>query len=319
VTRAVAVFGRQTEAPCALLLQALQQQGTPVHVLDPTVGKRAQTHWGLDAHGQLHGQVLVDGRQVDLKDIGGLYLRPVDDRRLGLGQGAALLSAQAWTQAWIEIGELAPWRVVNRLSSMASNGSKPLQSHCLAAAGFHVPPMLQSNDPEAVLAFEAEHGPLIYKSASGVRSIVRTLDADARARLQAVRVTPTLFQKRLRGTNIRVHVIADEVFATEIDSEALDYRYPGHVSADLLTDAIGDAGHSGVTALRATRLPLDVQARCVAATLSLGLAFAGLDLMLADDGCVYCFEANPSPGYSYYEEATGQPIAAALARHLAGD
>ena len=312
--RPVVVLGRQREGPCALLLQALRQQGTPVCVLDPSRGPRAPTHWGLDARGRLQGHLRVDGRHVELGAIAGLYLRPVDDRRLGLAPGAALQSAQAWTQAWIEITELAPWRVVNRLSAMASNGSKPLQSQCLAAHGFDVPPMLQTNDPAAVLAFEAEHGPLIYKSASGVRSIVRTLDAAARNRLQAVRVTPTLFQKRLRGTNIRVHVVAEEVFATEVDSEALDYRYALHAAADAQPEA--DAG--GLTTLRATRLPLDVQARCVAVARALGLAFAGLDLMLADDGRVYCFEANPSPGYSYFEDATGQPIAAALARLLTG-
>jgi hypothetical protein len=33
---------------------------------------------------------------------------------------------------------------------------------------------------------------------------------------------------------------------------------------------------------------------------------------------VFCFEVNPSPGYSYFEANTGQPIARAVARYLAG-
>lgn len=302
--RAVAVIGRANEEPCRLLIQALLQQHIPVLVLDQLARPRAPTHWGLATDGSLVGHTVLDGVQHALQDLAGLYLRPADDRRLGLPDAAAEQAAQGWTQAWVEIAELARCRVANRVSAMASNGSKPLQSQCLAALGFAVPPMLQSNDPEAVLAFEAQHGALIYKSASGVRSIVCTLDDAARQRLSAVRHTPTLFQKRLCGTNVRVHVVGCEVFATEIDSDVLDYRYAGH-----------QGGH---TELRATQLPADTEALCLRAARHLGLAFAGLDLMLADDGLTYCFEANPSPGYSYYENATGQPIAAALARHLAG-
>lgn len=42
----------------------------------------------------------------------------------------------------------------------------------------------------------------------------------------------------------------------------------------------------------------------------------GIDPRLTDDGRFVCFEVNPSPAHTVYEEATGQPIAAALARHL---
>lgn len=292
----VAVLGRLQEEPCALLLQALTDLHCRVLRLDqgsPAHPDTATTAWGLDEHGTLVGQVDDAAGPVALGDITGLYLRPAD-----------VPSARAWAQAWIEIAELAPWPVANRVSAMLSNGSKVLQSQCLAAAGFAIPPMLLSNEPEAVLAFEAQHGPLIYKSASGVRSIVCTLDDASRARLATVRHTPTLFQKRLSGTNVRVHVVGHQVFATEIDSDVVDYRYAGQ--------------QGGQTELRATTLPQDLQALCIKATRELGLAFAGLDLMLADDGLTYCFEANPSPGYSWYETSTGQPIAAALARHLCG-
>jgi hypothetical protein len=41
-----------------------------------------------------------------------------------------------------------------------------------------------------------------------------------------------------------------------------------------------------------------------------------IDLRIGPDGEVTCFEVNPSPGYSYYEANTGQPIASSLARYL---
>jgi glutathione synthase/RimK-type ligase-like ATP-grasp enzyme len=296
----VALFGDLAQAPCAMLRRALDALGCPVLALDAVRDPPQGPDWGLGPDGRVTGTVRAAGRRWDLDRLTGLYLRPAAPR----GSSPAAQARQAWTQHWIDIGELTDARVANRLSAMASNGSKPLQSQVLAACGFAVPPMLLTNDPQAVRRFEALHGPLIFKSASGVRSIVRPLDDAARRRLAAVAHAPVLFQKRMTGTNVRVHVVGEAVFATEIDSNGLDYRYAGR-----------DGGH---TVLRATTLPAELQARCRRAARALGLPFAGLDLMLGDDGQVTCFEANPSPAYSWYEDSTGQPIAAALARWLAG-
>jgi glutathione synthase/RimK-type ligase-like ATP-grasp enzyme len=299
----VAVLGLPDDPPCRLLLEALSRQGTPTLFLDQSQRQRPLTRARLVRGHGLVGTVTVDGREHALSSITGLYLRPSDDRRLWPGDAAATQAALAWTRCWIDIAETLRCAVVNRVSAMASNASKLYQSQLLAAEGFAVPAMLMSNQPDAVRAFEAEQGGVIFKSASGVRSIVQALDGHSRARLDAVRHTPTLFQQQLRGTNVRVHVIGCEVFATEIDSDVVDYRYAGRQGGD--------------TVLRATRLSPEISARCVRATRRLGLDFAGLDLMLCDDGRVHCFEANPSPGYSYYQHDTGQPIADALARHLA--
>lgn len=292
----VAVLGRATEGPCHLLLQALKRQGAQAVILDQRRLGPPEAAWFNSLRDQ-------SGGAVRWERLNGLYLRPSDPRTLGLGT-AETATAAAHTQAWSACAEWLPVTVVNRLSAMVSNSSKPLQSQVLAALGFAVPPMLLTTCPEAVSAFEAEHGPLVFKSASGVRSIVRPLDASARARLDHVRHSPTLFQKRLHGTNLRVHVVGEAVFATEIDSGAIDYRY---------------AGRDGPAAeLRAIELPLDLEGLCRRAAEHLGLHFAGLDLMLADDGQVYCFEVNPSPGYSWFEDATGQDISGALAALLSG-
>jgi glutathione synthase/RimK-type ligase-like ATP-grasp enzyme len=99
-------------------------------------------------------------------------------------------------------------------------------------------------------------------------------------------------------------VVGEDVHATEIVSDALDYRY---------------ARRAGGTAeLRAVELSSDAQEKCVALTRGLGLAFAGIDLKVTPAGEIFCFEVNPSPAFSFFEANTGQPIAASLARHLAG-
>ena len=71
--------------------------------------------------------------------------------------------------------------------------------------------------------------------------------------------------------------------------------------------------------LTPTELPDELGRRCVRLARALDLPFAGIDLKLAPDGGACCFEVNPSPAFSYYESHTGQPIARAVARYLAGE
>jgi glutathione synthase/RimK-type ligase-like ATP-grasp enzyme len=167
-----------------------------------------------------------------------------------------------------------------------------------------VPDTLITNDPAEVLAFRRAHGSVIYKSMSGVRSIVKELDDDDLARLDDIGWCPVQFQALVPGRDVRVHVVGQDVHATEIMSDAVDYRYAKQ--------------SGGSTALRATKLDAWLAERCVALTAGLGLVFAGIDLRIGPDGTATCFEVNPSPAYSYYQASTGQPIAASLARVLTG-
>jgi glutathione synthase/RimK-type ligase-like ATP-grasp enzyme len=50
---------------------------------------------------------------------------------------------------------------------------------------------------------------------------------------------------------------------------------------------------------------------------ALSLPVAGVDLRLRNDDAWFCFEVNPSPGFTYYQQRTGQPIGDAVARLLA--
>jgi glutathione synthase/RimK-type ligase-like ATP-grasp enzyme len=185
---------------------------------------------------------------------------------------------------------------------MSLNGSKPHQLAAVAAAGFAVPQTLVTNDPETALAFTQRHERVIYKSVSSVRSRVNILAPAHLTRLADLRWCPTQLQEWIPGQDIRVHVVGDDVFATAIETSAVDYRYPG----------AGEEPH-----LSAACLPENVADRCRTMSVSMGLLFAGIDLRRSPSGAWYCFEVNPSPGFTYYEAATGQPIAAAVARLLA--
>jgi glutathione synthase/RimK-type ligase-like ATP-grasp enzyme len=191
---------------------------------------------------------------------------------------------------------------LNRLRATSTNASKPYQSRIIKGCGFEIPPTIVTNDPQAVRDFQAAHGRLIYKSISSVRSIVRELGPVELLKLGLVRHLPTQFQAFIPGVNIRVHIVGARVFATRIESAAIDYRYAGRDGEAMMMTAM--------------ELPVEISERCVQLSQKLDLPLCGIDLKLTPDGAYYCFEVNPSPAYTYYQERTGQPIAQAIVEWL---
>jgi len=53
------------------------------------------------------------------------------------------------------------------------------------------------------------------------------MDVEHLARLHLLRHSPAQFQAFIPGDNVRVHTVGDQLFATRIHSEAVDYRYAG--------------------------------------------------------------------------------------------
>jgi hypothetical protein len=244
--------------------------------------------------------------RLDFERVGAAYLRPVEtDRALPsalAGDRTAELHAGSVDRAVIAWADLTTALAVNPPAAMAANNSKPYQLRMIEGYGFAVPDTLVTTDPCAVRAFAAVHRRLIYKSVSGVRSIVNSLTEAGFERLEDVANAPTQFQEYISGSDVRVHVVSDEVFATEVRSKAHDYRY-----ASLSGDDV---------ALVPAEIPGEVADRCRIMARGMGLAVAGIDLRRTPDNRWVCFEVNPSPAFIYYEEATGQPIGNAIAHLL---
>jgi glutathione synthase/RimK-type ligase-like ATP-grasp enzyme len=107
-----------------------------------------------------------------------------------------------------------------------ASSSKLYQQLQLSAFGFLTPRTLVTTVPEQAATFyQSCRKRVVYKSVSGVRSIVRRLEDKDLPRLELVRNCPTQFQEVVDGVDIRVHVVGDDVFATELKSTASDYRY----------------------------------------------------------------------------------------------
>jgi hypothetical protein len=305
----ILLLGIVTEPPLARVAHELDVLGVPTTVFNQREAAEGRCTFEIDGSG-LHGELKLARGTLRLEDVAAVYTRLMDDRILPELEGeppdsparTACRELHDTLYRWMEI---TPARVVNRASSMASNGSKPFQAQLIAAAGFAIPETLVTNDPELVRAFFAEHGRVVYKSVSGSRSIVQELTWDDFDRIEDIRWCPVQFQAYVAGVDVRVHVVGQQLFATRVTSGATDYRY---------------AGLDGGTPARLEEMTLDDETaqRCIDITRELGLRFSGIDLRLTPEGEAVCFEVNPSPAYAYYESHTGQPIAAAVARHLAG-
>jgi hypothetical protein len=298
----ILLWGLGTERPFEVMCDELERQGLPTLLVDQR--EVAETVVELTVGAEVGGRIRTPTQDVDVSEITAAYVRPCDSRMLPAvaraGQGSELwrhaTTVAELLSTWVE---LTPALVVNRFSSMGSNGSKPYQLDLIRAHGFRVPDTIVTTDAGAVRAFRELHGEIIYKSVSSVRSIVSCLKPEQR--LDDVAFCPTQFQQYVPGTDHRVHVVGSELYPCEIICGATDYRYPGEEDVEL----------------RACGLPLEVEERCFRLASAMKLPVAGIDLRRTPEGEWYCLEVNPSPAYSYYQANAGLPISAAVARLLA--
>ena len=306
----ILLCGIPSESPLALVREALEDLGAPYVFLNQRQFSIMKMVLEISG-GQTRGRLNVNGESYPLEQFTGVFSRLMDSRFLPELKNEPDSSPQRQLcrnlfETLTRWAEVSPARVVNRVAPMGSNFSKPFQAQLIRRFGFEVPETLITNDPELVRAFRARHQKIIYKSISGVRSIVQTFNDEDMTRLDNIRWCPTQFQAFVEGTNVRVHTVGQKVFATAISTEATDYRYAQR--------QIGDHAE-----LREVELSDELAEMCVKLSEGLGLAFAGIDLKITPDKRVYCFEVNPSPAFSYYQANTGQPIARAVAEYLAGE
>jgi len=281
----ILICGIPSETPLRMVIDRLKEMDADFVVFNQRKFADCDIWYEVE-DGEVRGELRLGKHTYRLEDFTGVYPRLMDDRVLpelaDEPEGSPLRNfCRSFHDTLVRWMEIAPARVINRCAPMASNSSKPYQAQLIREHGFLVPETLITNDPQLVREFRAQHGRVIYKSISAIRSIVQELSDSDEERLEFIRWCPTQFQAFVEGVNVRVHTVGGEVFPTAVDSDEL-------------------------------------KEKCLRLSAALGLEFAGIDLKITPEDEVYCFEVNPSPAFSYYEANVGQPISAAVARCLAG-
>jgi glutathione synthase/RimK-type ligase-like ATP-grasp enzyme len=299
--------GIPSETPLRLIANRLEAEGAKFVMFNQR--EFADCDIALDiVAGRADGQLRIRDTIYPLDEFTAIYSRLMDDRCLPElddepTESPLRRQCRGFHETLTRWMEIAPALLINRAAAIATNMSKPYQAQLIREQGFLVPETLITTDPGLVTDFRARHKKIIYKSISAMRSIVHTFEDNDLSRLDHIRWCPTQFQAFIEGTNLRVHVVEDEVYASAVDSEATDYRY-----------AARQCGKPA--ALREVDLSEELAAKCVNLSRALGLTFSGIDLKVTPADEVFCFEVNPSPAYTYYECNTGQPISKAVAQRL---
>jgi glutathione synthase/RimK-type ligase-like ATP-grasp enzyme len=300
----ILICGGLADSVTELMCARLEDCGYPYRFLDlATYPAGFEVNWGWKA-GYPDGHIACKDWRLDLDEISSVYVRYLGPEgripSADISQSVAPSLYAEHDTGLAALFENLPCMVVNRLGGGMSNHSKPYQALMVRDADLLTPPTLVTNDPEAARRFYEEHnGQVIYKSMSGIRSIVHRMGSEQLARLPFLRHAPAQFQAFIPGDNVRVHTIGDEVIATRVHSDAVDYRYARR------------EGHN--VEMELATLPKPVEAACLRLASRLDLLLTGIDLKETPGGDYYCFEINPSPGFMFYEQCSGQPISRALA------
>ena len=214
-----------TELVCARLAHC----GYPYRLLDfgtYPAGFQIKWHWRQSGPS---GYIAGSDWKFDLNELTGVYIRYLGEEGRAeppnVAPAAVPVIYHECDSGLAALLEDLPCPVVNRAGGAFSNNSKAYQALMVRQCGLLTPPTLVTNDPEAARRFyEQWNGEVIYKSLSGIRSIVRRLQAEQFARLSLLPNGPAQFQAFIPGENVRVHTVGDHVFATRVYSEAVDYR-----------------------------------------------------------------------------------------------
>lgn len=301
----ILLWGLPEDTPLARVYERLQQSAVEVAFVD----QRAilDTEIDLCPGPTMEGTLRIREQVIDLTKVSAAYLRPyqldhIPHLRRAGKSSPAFQHAERVEDLLLSWAELTEALVVNRPLAMAANGSKPYQLAWIHSLDFAIPATLITTDPAAVRAFWNRYQTVVYKSVSGVRSIVSRLTDAHLERLENVVWCPTQFQQYIPGTDYRVHIVGSQLFASQITSNGDDYRYAARQGA--------------ITTMLPSDLPAEIAGRCRRMATAMGLLVAGIDLRCTPDGEWYCFEVNPSPGFTYFQNQTQQPIDEAVASLL---
>ena len=301
-----------------MVVDQLNQRGVPVVRFDAADFPQSVTLTGqLGTSGDWEG-VLTDGhRSVRLSNVRAVYYRRpgrpvIADTVPGPYRQWARDQADC---ALLNVLAALPVRWINNPHHDRLAAHKPQQMVAAVAAGLRVPRSIITNDPDRARAFAAEiAGPLICKPVLGGRLdvgagrqlMVATHTVDAAEFDDSIRLTAHYFQERIpKEHEVRLVAVGGKLFAGTLRGLSEKAR------TDWRTDY--EAIEYGTTTV-----PEPVARSVLRFLDSYGIVFGAFDFAVTPDGEWVFFENNPAGTWSWVENRTGLPIAAAHADYLQG-
>lgn len=186
---------------------------------------------------------------------------------------------------------------------------KLLQLRVAQEVGLQIPSTLVTNDVAAARSYVDARGyrDVICKAFSATEQQwreTRMLGEPELAALENVRYAPVIFQEYVPAeVDLRVTVVGEELFTAAIYSQQSEY--PVDFRMDMAN-----------TRVEAGELPAEVSEQLLELMGRLGIVYGAIDLRRTPDGRHVFLEVNPAGQWLFVEQATGQPIARAVAQEL---
>jgi hypothetical protein len=239
-----------------------------------------------------HEQYKIKPRYLYIR---GCYIDPSDNHWFILGD-------------FFNFVELWPGRVLCSPKKQMPNESKLYQlNNSLKKAARHSPAISigQSYVIKGSRFFNSlqQNKNYIVKSLSGVRSIVVDKDDYAKWDWNNINNIPVLFQEKVAGNDLRVHLINKKTFGKRSNAkQKIDYRYDKNF-------------FNLIDIPRVDQKLIDFS---IAVSIEESNSLLGIDFIQTDSGYLV-LEANPSPGWSAYHPYNGidnEPFISELLRVL---
>jgi hypothetical protein len=257
------------------------------------------------------GTVLAcDGDRIDLASVDVVWWRrprpPVLPATLADARARAFAAAE-WHQALQGLWAATSARWINHPTHDDIGHSKPLQLCAARAVGLEIPETLISSNPRDVEDFVGTRCGVVYKTLTVSPDVwreTRRLGAAEHAALATVRYAPVIFQEEVQAdVDVRVTVVGPSLFAAaiELPEEGYEIDYRMNRNARIVRP---DLPHACELQIQ------DLMQR-------LGLIYGAIDMRRTADGRHIFLEVNPVGEWLFVEEATSQPMTAAMASLLA--
>jgi glutathione synthase/RimK-type ligase-like ATP-grasp enzyme len=310
---AVLIIAQEEDAHTEAVVRELRRLGSDFAITDLSeFPQRAQLNIHYTCCGGRTFQLAIAGRTHDLDDFGAAWWRrpqhpqissaiTTETYRLFAQNEAAEALAGLWhalEMFWVNDPALD--HVAHR---------KVTQLQLAQQCGFRLPDTLISNDPDEARLFIDRHGyrNVIYKAFSALEDEwreTRLLRPQELSLLDHVRYAPVIFQEYVEAVyDLRITLVGEAIFAAAIHSQETSYP----------VDFRMDMTNAEITPIE---LPAEIEARLRHYRRALGLQYGAVDMRLRPDGQYVFLEINPAGQWLFVEEATQQPIAAALAQLL---
>ena len=297
--KTILVVGQTPDIHIERVIQRLEEARARVVLLDRASRDSTVTLLPLASPGRTlfrSDEVEVSGDEIDAV---WWRLKPHQEAEFGLPSGVE--DAFRWRE-WKAVLTSLPYylpdaRWINRPENAQRASLKPYQLILARQCGMRVPQTCITNRVE-----DLEHipeGEIIYKTLSSFIAppdkIIYTNKvrrADVAASPDSVRLAPCLFQEYIpKAFELRVTVIDDQIFAVQIDSQAL---------SDTRTDWRKNQFADGIYDHFA--FSSEVEQQILGLHRKLGLTYAAYDFIMTDSGELVFLECNPSGQWLWQEE-----------------